>query len=425
MKKQYPWFPFELTLIFAFSLIFLPLWGLAHSELRSWTDIEGRSIQATPLSKSEEEVTIRREDGFVFTLPLIRLSEADRRWVKAWEPQVPPSAAIDGALVIIETPRSRGSGFLANFHDGVFIVTNQHVIEGVLQRDLQITTLHGERLTPAVIEVSPDQDLARLAVNVPYGLNIRYETAHEAKITAYGNSRGGGVATNSRGKVVGLAHDVIEITAEIVQGNSGGPVIDHDNFAIGVASFVTREHPNSQDWVTLGTRYQEPRRYAIRLRPNLTWRRVDWNSYAAETRRIGDSETFLDHALQLAAAIITDPTQALVLQQDYAEPLQDIVRSHNQHVRRFDSNLGRQVRNETEVRRMNQSQNAAYRARVRRLIEVLDAEVNSHRIGRASPSTPYLAKRITDFENAVKQVNASLEEAIRLERSFYTITYSR
>ncbi|MEP4077851.1 hypothetical protein [Haloferula sp.] len=51
------------------------------SEARSWTDVEGRVIEADYVSSDEENVIILKGEK-EFTLPLERLSEADRTWVK-------------------------------------------------------------------------------------------------------------------------------------------------------------------------------------------------------------------------------------------------------------------------------------------------------------------------------------------------------
>jgi hypothetical protein len=405
----------------AAALASAPLFQTLFAEARTWTDVDGRSIVATALGKTEGEVRIRREDGMIFTIPLARLSEEDRRWLASWEPPTAPRMTIEDGVVLIETPSSRGSGFLAQFPDGIHLVTNQHVIEGTPINEIKITNLHGQRLTARAVQVSPTQDLARLAVDAPAGFPIRFAASHDAEIVAYGNSRGGGVATVNRGKIVGVAQDVLEVTAEIVQGNSGGPILDQDRHAIGVASFVTRESLNPKDWVTRGTRYDQPRRFAIRLQDNLAWQNVDWPRYAAEAKRIKDAETMFDQALELAGAIIADPTQRLASRENYPAALQDIIRTHNDHVRRFEANVGREVSNAAALRRANQAQNANFRSRLRQIPAALSTEVASLRTGKPPPSTPYLNDRVKKLEQAVAEVTTSLDEIMRVERTFYVL----
>lgn len=57
---------------------------------RTWTDTQGRTIDAELVTASGSAVTIRRSDGRVFDLPLAELSPADRDYVGG---QIHPSAA--------------------------------------------------------------------------------------------------------------------------------------------------------------------------------------------------------------------------------------------------------------------------------------------------------------------------------------------
>ena len=74
-----------IPLFFAFSLLAAPA--------RTWTSTDGKSLEATFVSATETQVTLKRDkDGKVFTLPLDRLIETDRTFIKeeakAPEPEV-------------------------------------------------------------------------------------------------------------------------------------------------------------------------------------------------------------------------------------------------------------------------------------------------------------------------------------------------
>lgn len=60
----------------------LPFTTASGAELRTWTDTQGRTIEARLLDTDTAKATIRieRADGLQFTLPLARLSEEDRRF---------------------------------------------------------------------------------------------------------------------------------------------------------------------------------------------------------------------------------------------------------------------------------------------------------------------------------------------------------
>lgn len=63
-----------------------PLYSAAADELRTWTDVQGRKIEARVLAVdlTKETVRIERADGATFELPLLRFSPADRVYAKVW-----------------------------------------------------------------------------------------------------------------------------------------------------------------------------------------------------------------------------------------------------------------------------------------------------------------------------------------------------
>ncbi len=61
----------------------------AHA--RTWTDTQGRTIEAEFVKASGPTVTIRRTDGLVFDLPLTGLSPADRDYLARQQTSAAPS----------------------------------------------------------------------------------------------------------------------------------------------------------------------------------------------------------------------------------------------------------------------------------------------------------------------------------------------
>ncbi len=86
-----------------FALSALPLFA-AEAEWRTLTDSQGRAIRAQIVSATDNEVTIKREDGQTFTLPLAQLSEKDQKDLRAYAKANPPAIPA-GAL---ELQLSRG-----------------------------------------------------------------------------------------------------------------------------------------------------------------------------------------------------------------------------------------------------------------------------------------------------------------------------
>lgn len=56
--------------------------SLTFAETRTWTSTDGRSLEGSLQSANETEVTVRREDGRTFPIPLASLSQEDQDYVK-------------------------------------------------------------------------------------------------------------------------------------------------------------------------------------------------------------------------------------------------------------------------------------------------------------------------------------------------------
>lgn len=100
------------SLVLALSV--LGLTGVTHARL--WTSNDGKTLEAEWVSAAQDQVTLKRPDGQVFTLPLSRLSAADQTWVKqqAAAPVVAPVKPIEGPFGQLIT----GSWALSE-HDGL------------------------------------------------------------------------------------------------------------------------------------------------------------------------------------------------------------------------------------------------------------------------------------------------------------------
>jgi len=86
--------------------------GLSHAgtaaengELRTWTNDEGRTIEAELLELNDEgEVTLRLDNGREYTLPLDTLSDDDAEWAREWQArQEALAAAPDPAVETVMT----------------------------------------------------------------------------------------------------------------------------------------------------------------------------------------------------------------------------------------------------------------------------------------------------------------------------------
>lgn len=390
--------------------------------LRTWTDVEGRSIEAEILERHRDAVIMRRADGQVFTVPFVRLAPADRLAAQTWDPAATGPARPEDTLVLIETSTGRGTGFFARWDDRVFLVTNQHVLGGTAPGSVKLRDLHGRDVRLGPLEVSATLDLARFPVALRPALAVAPDVRLDDAVIAYGNSQGAGVATLGRGRVVGLAADRIEIDAEIVPGNSGGPVVDDSGRVVGVATYVAVLAP-PEDFLSRDTRYAQPRRFALRLSAVDDWTIVHWPAHAAQAERLEKAHRLIEHAAELAATMFGAPGDQIVLPEDRHPSLREVARLHNELARRIEARDLRTVSGQAEINRLNQSLNASFRIRLRHLGEALLRETSPAALEHAPPKLvlPYHLERAAELRRQATALAARLEEATRVEHAFFRI----
>jgi dipeptidyl aminopeptidase/acylaminoacyl peptidase len=125
--------------------IFASLAFPAHG--REWTSLDGKKLDAEFVRNSGETVTLKRAaDGREFTIPLSRLSPADREWIKAQggtPAGVPSSSAapkpIDGPYAKLIT----GEWVPSEFHGLPYVIYGGKELDGARKYPL-ILALHGK-----------------------------------------------------------------------------------------------------------------------------------------------------------------------------------------------------------------------------------------------------------------------------------------
>ncbi|TYP63043.1 serine protease Do [Stutzerimonas stutzeri] len=156
-----------------------------------------------------------------------------------------------GAPEGMPTPRSPqrsnalGSGFVISA-DG-FIVTNNHVIEGADQ--IEIEFYSGETLPAEVVGTDPNTDVALLKVTsetpIPF---VTFGDSDSARVgdwvLALGNPLGQGFSASSgivsarNRELSGTYDDYLQTDAAINRGNSGGPLFNLKGEVIGVNTAI-------------------------------------------------------------------------------------------------------------------------------------------------------------------------------------------
>ncbi len=292
------------------------------------------------VSVSDQGVKVSHNNG-ISVLPLTSLPEAWRaKHVPnpSATPMPSPSAAAEVAprsalsmssfdpncVVFIKTDSGTGSGFIAKVNDKTYVYTNAHVLcgspGGFTKKIVSIKTAAGRTIpTPYDLELSNMvddssnnglEDVARFPIVLKDG-DVAYElggldvnTSMTQKVVAYGNSLGGEVITSLAGNIMGLGTDRIEISCEIVPGNSGGPVVLADTKkVIGISTYLSTGG-NKRDIWTSGTTFDRVRRFALRPDKVTKWRKMLYTSLMSS---LAELTAFDRDTLSLAAACFLNP----------------------------------------------------------------------------------------------------------------------
>lgn len=135
-------------------------------------------------------------------------------------------------------PLSLGSGFIVD--DGK-VITNLHVIEDAKYGYVTISGEIEKHKIEGYLAIDKDNDLALLSVPSLIGISIELNENNAEigeKVYAIGNPKGLS-GTISEGIISGIRtfdnEELIQITAPISPGSSGGPVINNNGQLIGVS----------------------------------------------------------------------------------------------------------------------------------------------------------------------------------------------
>lgn len=264
------------------------------------TGMRFRSIQ-TKRGKTYESVVVKKvEDGvisFAHATGDTELKSAE--WPQVWtdlfggdapaaKKAILTDASVAEAIAVIEGDLSNGTGFFCESDGKTYLYTAAHVLSG--NAKLQVKLRNGTVVRKfGMLEAAEGADLVRLPLEepVPQVLEVAPETG-VAKVGepvyASGNAGGGGTVGFEAGKIMGVGAESIEIDAQVIQGNSGGPILDgKTRQAIGVVTHLTAER---KDLWAQETRYSEVRRFGCRLDRMWDWKRVPVEAFLKEGKAV-------------------------------------------------------------------------------------------------------------------------------------------
>jgi S1-C subfamily serine protease len=201
------------------------------------------------------------------------------------------------AVVLIKGDHAEGTGFLVKTADGPAVVTNLHVISD--NPNLKITTNTGQQITLLSLKGASDRDLAMFAIKdqnysyLPLAADISGIAQPGDEVVTPGNSEGGEVMLNTKGKLLGIGPDRIEFDNPIYHGNSGGPVLHtKSGQVLGVVTEAMKViHEDDLDKTSFASRNSaiagSMRYFGFRIDTVPKWEPYDLQRFEDETALLG------------------------------------------------------------------------------------------------------------------------------------------
>lgn len=212
----------------------------------------------------------------------------------------PPSDLFDGsgkvksgianAVLVIEGDQSVGTGFIVSTGGKYYIYTAAHVFSG--NSKLTIRNNSGTTFRKfGPLEAAEGADLIRMEIleKVTDSFTLfppESDLQINTHIAALGNGGGNGVIALEKGSILGTSADSLEVDAGIIQGNSGGPVVElSSSKAVGLVTHLTSAR---KDQWSEGTRQGEIRRFACRLNKEWQWKPMNIGTFLANAKAVED-----------------------------------------------------------------------------------------------------------------------------------------
>jgi S1-C subfamily serine protease len=193
-------------------------------------------------------------------------------------------ADVTPRVVVIEGDRGKGTGFLCVTEGQLWVYTAAHVLSG--NRQITVRDSSGRVYREfEYLECAEGVDLVRLKPKNPDFQGLELVTPEEAPkigdtIVAVGNSLGTGSLSGEPGKVRSISEKMWEVDAEIIPGNSGGPVFAlNTGKVVGIVTHLIIRHGEGQED---HSKVPEVKRFAARLDKKWEWRRMPVSRFVKE-----------------------------------------------------------------------------------------------------------------------------------------------
>jgi len=197
-------------------------------------------------------------------------------------------ADVTPRIVIIEGNVGNGTGFLCVSEGQVWVYTAAHVLSGnstVSVRDSKGRVYRDFEF----IECAEGVDLVRLKPKDKGLEGIEIVSQQDAPetgdlIVAVGNSLGAGSLSGEPGRILSIQENMWEVDAEIIPGNSGGPILSLDSGkVVGIVTHLIIAKPKNQE---KPTQQIQVKRFAARLDKKWEWRKMPISRFVKEWQHI-------------------------------------------------------------------------------------------------------------------------------------------
>ena len=195
-------------------------------------------------------------------------------------------------LVFVTMEGGAGSGFIANYGNGTYLITNAHVAAGA--KGAVFKSLDGVQVEVGAPAVAVGHDIFLMALKqggnpIPVMTGVDENATIGDDVVVLGNAEGAGVINTITGKIVGIGPNLVEVSAPFQPGNSGSPIIHlKTGKVIGVATYaIIRKYDSATKQPV-----KEPivRRFGYRLDSVKKWEPVTWQSFNAQAAEIDSAE---------------------------------------------------------------------------------------------------------------------------------------
>ena len=196
-------------------------------------------------------------------------------------------------IVMIKGDNAEGTGFLVKTQFGPAVITNQHVLAN--NPHLHILTTAGAELIPTGMKGATDRDLAMLLIAdgpytyLPLVTNLSSSVQPNEDVLTPGNSQGGNVVLSTKGQLLAVGPDRVEINNPIYHGNSGGPVfhLKSGSVVAVVTQAMSVDLSNDLDKTSFASRDSAikaaERYFALRIDTVPKWEDINLRQFESET----------------------------------------------------------------------------------------------------------------------------------------------